>query len=56
MTIFTKLKIADIKEEIKKLESINNRSSLQETELKLLKQFELKEENKSMKLNIHFKF
>ena len=53
MTIFTKLNLTDIKEEIKKLESINNKTTLQDTELKLLKQFELKEKDKSIKLNIH---
>jgi len=53
MCVFTKLTIEELKQEIKKLEAIPNKTSLHETELKLLKQFELKEKDKSIKLNIH---
>lgn len=52
MTIFLKLKLTDIKEEIKKLEAIKHKTSLQERELETLKYFEQKEINKSNNLLI----
>jgi len=49
MTIFLKLKLTDIKEEIKKLEAIKNKTSLQYRELETLRYFEQKKIIKSNK-------